>query len=109
MGLNLSRGEPLKYYSSDRIAQLFGNGLLTFLDEKTQLSDLFEKSEAIFYSSISDLAEKIFRYKRDNLKRREVARNGKIKYMKYFNSDIVSQYIIDKTFDFKSKNNYIWS
>mgnify|MGYP000698479520 CR=1 FL=1 len=31
MGLNLSRGEPLKYYSSDRIAQLFGNGLLTFL------------------------------------------------------------------------------
>ena len=28
MGLNLSRGEPLKYYSSDRIAQLFGNGLL---------------------------------------------------------------------------------
>jgi hypothetical protein len=27
MGLNLSRGEPLKYYSSDRIAQLFGNGL----------------------------------------------------------------------------------
>ena len=30
MGLNLSRGEPLKYYSSDRIAQLFGNGLLTF-------------------------------------------------------------------------------
>jgi len=109
MGLNLSRGEPLKYYSSDRIAQLFGNGLLTFLDEKTQLSDLFEKSEAIFYSSINDLAEKIFKYKRDNLKRREVARNGKIKYMKYFNSDIVSQYIIDKTFDLKSKNNYIWS
>ena len=42
-------------------------------------------------------------------KRREVARNGKFKYMKYFNSDIVSQYIIDKTFDLKSKNNYIWS
>jgi len=29
MGLNLSRGLPAKYYSSDRIAQLFGNGLLT--------------------------------------------------------------------------------
>ena len=33
MGLNLSRGKPIKYYSSDRIAQLVGNGLLTFIDE----------------------------------------------------------------------------
>ena len=40
MGLNLSRGETLKYYSSDRIAQLVGNGLLTFIDEKTFLKDL---------------------------------------------------------------------
>ena len=37
MGLNLSRGEPLKYYSSDRIAQLMGNGLLTFINEKLTL------------------------------------------------------------------------
>ena len=33
MGLNLSRGMPTKYYSSDRIAQLLGNGLLTFVDK----------------------------------------------------------------------------
>ena len=43
MALNLSRGEPVKYYSSDRIAQLIGNGLLTFLDEKTHLNDFFLK------------------------------------------------------------------
>jgi glycosyltransferase involved in cell wall biosynthesis len=108
MGLNLSRGEPLKYYSSDRIAQLFGNGLLTFLDEKTHLNELFSKNEAIFYKSIEDLADKILKFKRDNNKRKEISKNGKIKYMKYYNSNIVSQYIIDKTFDFKSKNNYIW-
>ena len=35
MGLNLSRGKPIKYYSSDRIAQLMGNGLLTFINKKT--------------------------------------------------------------------------
>ena len=29
MGLNLSRGKPIKYYSRDRIVQLIGNGLLT--------------------------------------------------------------------------------
>jgi len=73
------------------------------------LSDLFKKNEAVFYRNIDDLAEKILKYKKDNSRRRELARNGKVKYMKYFNSDIVSQYIIDKTFDLKSKNNYIWS
>jgi glycosyltransferase involved in cell wall biosynthesis len=109
MGLNLSRGEPLKYYSSDRIAQLFGNGLLTFLDEKTHLNDLFSNQEAIFYKDINDLAEKILKYKKDNSKRKKISKNGKIKYMKYYNSNIVSQYIIDKTFDFKSKRNYIWA
>ena len=35
MGLNLSRGEPIKYYSSDRITQIIGNGLVTLIDEKT--------------------------------------------------------------------------
>ena len=108
MGLNLSRGEPIKYYSSDRIAQLFGNGLLTFLDEKTKLNEIFKSNEAIFYSNINDLAEKILKYKKDNKTRRNIARNGKKKYMKYFNSNIVSQFIIDKTFDLKSKNKYIW-
>ena len=34
MGLNLSRGNPAKYYSSNRIASLVGNGLLTFVDKK---------------------------------------------------------------------------
>ena len=109
MGLNLSRGEPLKYYSSDRIAQLFGNGLLTFLDEKTHLNELFSNNEAVFYKDINDLAEKILKYKKDNSKRKKISKNGKIKYMKYYNSNIVSQYIIDKTFDFKSKRNYIWT
>ena len=108
MGLNLSRGEPIKYYSSDRIAQLFGNGLLTFLDEKTKLNEIFKSNEAIFYNNINDLAEKILKYKKDNKMRRNIARNGKKKYMKYFNSNIVSQFIIDKTFDLKSKNKYIW-
>ena len=91
MGLNLSRGEPLKYYSSDRIAQLFGNGLLTFLDEKTQLNELFTNREAIFYKDINDLSEKILRYKKDNKQRKIISKKGKSKYMRYYNSNIVSQ------------------
>ena len=32
MGLNLSRGKPTKYYSSNRLLLIMGNGLLTFVD-----------------------------------------------------------------------------
>ena len=43
MGLNLSRGLPTKYYSSNRIASLMGNGLLTFIDIKTDFNDILKK------------------------------------------------------------------
>ena len=109
MGLNLSRGEPLKYYSSDRISQLFGNGLLTFIDKKTELDNFFNSKEAVFYQNIDDLVDKILKYKKDNKKRKIIARNGKLKYMKYFNSTLVSQYMIDQIFDFKAKYKYIWN
>ena len=41
MALNLSQGKPLKYYSSDRIAQLIGNGILTFVEKSTKLNRFF--------------------------------------------------------------------
>ena len=41
MGLNLSRGTPIKYYSSDRLTQITGNGLVTLIDEKTCYRDFF--------------------------------------------------------------------
>ena len=108
MGLNLSRGEPLKYYSSDRISQLFGNGLLTFIDKKTKLDDFFNSREAVFYKDINDLIEKILKYKKDNKQRKLIAKRGKLKYMKHFNSNLVSQFMIDQIFDFKPKYKYIW-
>ena len=64
MGLNLSRGLPTKYYSSNRIASLIGNGLLTFIDKKTLLSDFFNNKEIVTYENISDLSEKIIFYKK---------------------------------------------
>ena len=109
MGLNLSRGKPIKYYSSDRIAQIMGNGLLTFIDEKTFLNDFFSKDEMIFYKNIDDLSYKLNKYKKDKKNGKKIAKKGKQKYFKYFNSKIVSDYIISKIFDFKSNNKFIWN
>ena len=39
---------------------------------------------------------------------KNLGQNGKKKYMKYFNSNKVAQYIIDKTLGIKSKDFYLW-
>ena len=103
MALNLSRGKPTKYYSSDRIAQLMGNGLLTFIDAKTYYSDFFENDEMIFYKDIFDLSEKIKKYKKDKKIASKIAKKGHLKYHKFFNSSVVSKYIIERTFGSSSK------
>ncbi len=95
MGLNLSRGKPTKYYSSNRIASIMGNGLLTFIDEKVQMSDFFNKNEIIFYKNINELADKIKYYSKNEKVRIKIARNGKKKYFKLFNETKITKYFID--------------
>ena len=95
MGLNLSRGKPTKYYSSNRIASIMGNGLLTFIDEKVQMNDFFTKNEIIFYKNINDLAEKIKFYSINDKLRGKIAKNGKEKYFKLFNETKITKYFVD--------------
>ena len=108
MGLNLSRGEAIKYYSSDRITQIVGNGLVCLIDEKTKYRNFFNENEMVFYKNTGDLSEKILKLSSDDKLRKKIARNGKLKYMKYFNSDLVSKYIIDKTLGIKLNSKYLW-
>lgn len=95
MALNLSRGKPTKYYSSNRIASVIGNGLLTFIDNKVQMNDFFNESEIIFYNNINDLSDKIKFYSTNDKLRKKIAENGKKKYFKLFNETKISKYIID--------------
>ena len=108
MGLNLSRGTPIKYYSSDRIAQIIGNGLVTLIDQKTEYSDFFSNKEMVFYKNLSDLSEKIIKISNDDKLRRSIGSAGKKKYMKYFNSTLVAEFLINKTFDIKPMKKNFW-
>jgi len=108
MGLNLTRGKPIKYATSNRIASLIGNGLLTFIDRKTQLLDFLSNKEVVFYDDVDDLSEKLNYFKKNNLLRKRYAENGKKKYFRYFDSAIISDYIISKSFDFDIKKPLIW-
>ena len=102
MALNLSRGKPTKYYSSNRIASVVGNGLLTFIDKKVQLGDFFTNNEIIFYENISDLSDKIKFYSTKNRLTKKIAENGKKKYFKLFNEIKVTKYFIDISLGNKS-------
>jgi len=109
MGLNLSRGEPIKYYSSDRIAQIIGNGLVTLIDQKTHYQDFFTTKEMVFYKTINDLSEKIIKISNDEKLRRSIGKAGQEKYFKYFNSNIIAEFIINKTFDINKNKKYFWN
>ena len=108
MALNLSRGKPIKYYSSDRIVQLIGNGLLTFIDEKTKLKEIISDKGVIYYKNINDLVKKILYFKKNIKKIKKISSVGKNEYFKKFNSNIIGRFIIDKSFNNKS-NKYYWN
>tara|TARA_A100001011_G_scaffold218483_1_gene226448 strand:+ start:2404 stop:4533 length:2130 start_codon:yes stop_codon:yes gene_type:complete len=109
MGLNLSRGDAIKYYSSDRITQIVGNGLVCLIDEKTQYRDFFTDKEMVFYKNLNDLSEKILKVSNDEKLRKLLGKNGKEKYMKYFNSTLVAEFIINKTLGINDKKTFLWS
>ena len=68
----------------------------------------FSEKELVFYNNINDLSEKLNRYKKDLFLGEKIAKAGKKKYFKYFNSDIISDYIVSKILDISPKNKIIW-
>ena len=40
--------------------------------------------------------------------RKKIAKNGKKKYMKYFNSSLVAEFIINKTLGIDNKKKFFW-
>ena len=98
MSLNLSRGKPLKYTSSNRIAALIGNGIFTFVDEQTKFKEFFNENEVGFYKNLDDLGNKIEFMLSNPKKIDQYGKNGKSKYFKLFNNQRIAKNMIDNTF-----------
>ena len=58
------------------------------------------------YKNISDLSEKIIKYSNDNKERNKIAKKGRAKYFKHFNSTIIAEFILNKTFNLNKT--YYW-
>ena len=108
MAININRGKLKKHSSSNRIASLIGNGLLTFIDEKIKFNDFFSNDEVIFYKNINDLTDKLTFYKNNFTLAKKIAEKGQKKYFKLFNEKEVANYIINRSL--KPNNNFkpIW-
>lgn len=96
--LNLSRGKPVKYTSSNRIASLIANGIYTFIDEKTQFNDFFNDDEVGFYKNENDLLNKLDKILSNERNLKKFSENGKRKYFHLFDNKIVTKNIILNSF-----------
>ncbi len=107
--LNLSRGGPSKYCSSNRIASLMGNGILPFIDEKIYYQDFFNNDEIITYKNVDDLLIKLEKIISNNKELIRRSKNAKKSYFSYFENTIVADSIINSIYDTPKKYKYIWN
>lgn len=108
MGLNISRRNDVPLCSSGRLAQLVGNGLLTFCPNVPGMRTLFSDSELVYFDSLEELIEKIIYYHTHDKERNEVAKNGWLRAQNSFNSKRVTQYMIERIFDLPLSEQYEW-
>jgi hypothetical protein len=94
MALNISRGRYQNLYSSDRISSLIGNGLLVFLNEKTNFHKILSSYDVVYYKNKKDLLNKIKFYSKNDKARIKIAKSGHSKYHKFMSNKIIAQYIM---------------
>ena len=94
MALNISRGKYQNKYSSDRISSLIGNGLLVFLNKKTQFQKILTSKDVVYFKNKKDLINKIIFYNDNDKARIKIAKSGYIKYHKFMNNKLIAKYIM---------------
>jgi hypothetical protein len=119
IGLNISRPvadgraatpEELYLYSSERIAQLLGNGLLTFSYNKGGfcMEDLFAKDEIVLFESAEELVDKVQFFHKNNAERQRIAKKGWQRAHRDFSALLVADFILDKTLNRSPSHEYNW-
>ena len=66
----------MKYYSSNRIASLVANGIMTFIDNKVGYSKFFSENEMGFYKNADDLLNQMDKLCGNIGKINKISKNG---------------------------------
>jgi len=108
VGLNVSRRNDVALYSSDRLAQMAGNGLAILIDRATGYDRLFSDEQMVFFGSLDELAAQTRRLVAEPAWRCEVATAGRARYHGLFNETAVARYLIEVACDAHDPKNYAW-
>lgn len=109
MALNLNRKEGWPLYSSDRIAHLMGNGILTFLSDRGNMQKFFSDGEVAYFHELGDLREKILYYQAHDGERRAVAAAGRARYHQMFSGSRTLRFMIETLMGEPYSESYEWA
>lgn len=108
MGLSMSRPDNVYLYASDRMSQLLGNGLLTFVARSTGFQDLYGEDQIAFYDGLEELVDKLRFFAENDGERRAVAEAGWHAAHSMFASDRIAKYILERSFEAPLSETYPW-
>tara|TARA_B100001057_G_scaffold501007_1_gene619662 strand:- start:10408 stop:11448 length:1041 start_codon:yes stop_codon:yes gene_type:complete len=108
--INISKFSPNTYdfYSSDRISQLTGNGLLTFNQDFPSISKLFNENEIIIFNEPEELAEKLNYYHENKDIAKEIAQAGFKKAHFSYSSERIAKFMLEAIYNKDFSENYEW-
>lgn len=95
MALNLSHASDVPLYSSDRLAQITGNGCLAFTPRTPGMEALFAADEVVYYDDPAALPDLIAGCHRDDAARRRIAEAGWRRAHRSYNEKRIARYLLE--------------
>lgn len=108
MGLNHSRRNDVTLYSSDRIAQLTGNGLLTLSPRVPELSLLYRRDEISYFDSVDELVDQVRHFRHHPEEAARIAEAGWRRAHYSYSAQRIARYMEEASFAQPFSESYEW-
>ncbi len=108
MGLNLNRQEGGHWYSSARMAQLGGNGLLVFTHAAADFQSLFPAESLVYFDTAEALERSVREFHHDDARRQHWAANTRAFFHNEMNCTLYARYIVETCMGLSYSHDYVW-
>ena len=108
MGLNLNRQEGDHWYSSARMAQLAGNGILVFTHAAPRFDELMPERSLVYFQDQDDLLHRVRDFHHDDDRRREWAGRARDFFHREMNSRLYARFIVESALGLPLSHDYVW-
>ena len=109
MGLNINRQDDHYWYSSARMAQLAGNGILLFTHAKLKFDELFPPQTLVYFNDREDLLAQIRHFHQNDDQRKLQAANTRALFHQEFNASLYARYIVEAAMQTPFSHDYLWA